>query len=169
MGTDDRASHAYRGRKTKRNAPMFGPPGSIYVYLIYGKYHCLNIVTNKESFPDAVLIRAIHPLIGLEEMAKARKIVLPPSSEIPGQLLKSLTGGPGRLTQALGIDLALNGKLLGDELLIADIGLKLEVVRDCRIGVSYAGEDALKPYRFLAKSSPAVSHQPGYCRKYKKV
>ncbi|HHS96728.1 MAG TPA: DNA-3-methyladenine glycosylase, partial [Chloroflexi bacterium] len=96
IGEDDRASHARFG-PTERNAAMYGPPGHAYVYLIYGVHHCLNLVTGPEGFPAAVLIRALEPLEGVEQMRGLRG----------GR--PDLTNGPGRLCQALGIDLRFDG------------------------------------------------------------
>ncbi|HIE38836.1 MAG TPA: DNA-3-methyladenine glycosylase [Anaerolineales bacterium] len=96
IGEEDLASHARVGR-TERNAAMYGPPGHAYVYLIYGMYHCLNLVTGPEGFPAAVLVRALEPLEGLERMRDLR-------SGRP-----QLTNGPGRLCQALAIDRRFDG------------------------------------------------------------
>ncbi len=93
IGEDDQACHAHPGL-TKRNAPMYGPPGHAYVYLIYGMHHCLNVVTEQEGFPAAVLIRALEPLEGIEEMRIRRG----------GRPDLPLTSGPARLCQAMGID-----------------------------------------------------------------
>jgi DNA-3-methyladenine glycosylase len=93
VGEDDQASHARPGR-TKRNTPMYGPPGQAYVYLIYGMHHCLNVVTEREGFPAAVLIRALEPLEGIDRMRELRG----------GRPDLPLTSGPARLCQALDID-----------------------------------------------------------------
>jgi len=98
IGEDDRASHASPG-PTARNAPMYGPPGHSYVYLIYGVHHCLNVVTEREGFPAAILIRAIEPLEGLTIIQERRGL--------QGRST-TLTCGPGRVCQALGIDRTLN-------------------------------------------------------------
>ncbi len=93
IGEDDQASHASCGR-TQRNAPMYGSPGHAYVYFIYGMHHCLNVVTEREGFPAAVLIRALEPLEGVEEMRARRG----------GRPDAQLTSGPARLCQALAVD-----------------------------------------------------------------
>ena len=147
-GKDDPASHAYKG-KTHRNTIMFGPPGHAYIYLIYGMYYCLNVVTEPEGCPAAVLIRAIQPLLGISEMIKLRKV----------NKLRLLTNGPGRLTQAMMIDKALNGvdmTQLGP-LYITD----LMTIPDDNIGISPRigikdGKDKL--WRFFIKNNPFVSY-----------
>jgi DNA-3-methyladenine glycosylase len=112
IGFNDPASHAYTG-KTKRNASMFKEGGCAYIYFIYGMYYCVNVVTEKEGFPSAVLIRALEPLEGINLMKKNRK----------SQNTQNLTNGPGKLCQALNIDRELNGiDLCGETLFIADDG-----------------------------------------------
>jgi DNA-3-methyladenine glycosylase len=127
VGPEDKACHASKGR-TQRTDVMFGPGGIAYVYLIYGMYHCLNIVTEREEFPSAVLIRAI---------------------EIDGELIN----GPGRLCRALQIDRRLNrvDLTIGESLWFEDRGALVkrgDVEAHPRIGVDYAGEWAKKPWRF---------------------
>lgn len=149
VGYDDRASHAARGR-TPRNAVMFGPPGYAYVYFIYGMYHCLNVVTESEGFPAAVLIRALEPLEGLAQMRARRRS--------PDGLL---TNGPGRLCQALAITRAQNGADLceGEELFIeADAPVPAaEVVATPRVGVRGDERALTVPWRFLVRGSAYVS------------
>jgi len=127
VGPQDRACHASRGR-TQRTDVMFGPPGVAYVYFIYGMYHCLNVVTEREGYPAAVLIRAV-------------------------EIDSSLIDGPGRVCRALDINRELNrlDLTLGDELWLEDRGERVtaaKVARYPRIGVDYAGEWAAKPWRF---------------------
>ncbi|MEO8588508.1 MAG: DNA-3-methyladenine glycosylase [Flavobacteriales bacterium] len=139
-GVKDRASHAYTGKRTGRNAPMYARGGTAYVYLCYGVHHLFNVVTNLEDIPHAVLIRAIRPLEGTEIMARRRS----PAA--------ATTGGPGTLSQALGIRTVHSGlDLEGDVIWIEDHGLtipKRRVIIGPRVGVDYAGDDALLPYRF---------------------
>ena len=140
QGVNDRASHAFGGKVTKRNEVMYGEPGHAYIYLCYGVHHLFNVVTNQPGTPHAILVRAIHPLEGRDTMLKRRgtKVLT--------------TGGPGTLSQALGLHKRQTGEdLLGDLVTIEDRGIIVPenaVVAGPRIGVDYAGDDALLPYRF---------------------
>jgi DNA-3-methyladenine glycosylase len=136
VGPHDRASHASRGR-TARTALMFGPPGLAYVYLVYGMHYCLNVVTESEGFPAAVLVRALEPLAGIT----------------------LATSGPGRLCRALGVDRRHNGADLtsGALYLAAGAGAVGTVVAGPRVGVAYAGAWRHKPWRFYVWDSPWVS------------
>ncbi|APF17349.1 3-methyladenine DNA glycosylase [Caldithrix abyssi DSM 13497] len=151
-GKNDRASHAYKNRRTERTRVMYEEDGRAYVYLIYGMYHLLNVVTNRAGKPDAVLIRAIEPLEGVEHMMARRK---------QKRVIPDLTNGPGKLTRALGITLAHYGVYLsGDLLWIEDRGIALPphfITAGPRIGIHYAGEDAARPWRFWVKDNPFVS------------
>lgn len=142
-GPEDRASHAVGNRKTKRNTVMFSEGGVCYVYQCYGIHALFNIVTNAADIPHAILIRAIKPLIGVEEMMQRRNKT---------KVDRTLAGGPGTLTQALGIELKHNGlPLTGPEIWIEDRDIEVfshEVVTKPRVGVDYAGEDAHLPWRF---------------------
>lgn len=136
-GPRDLAAHSSRGR-TKRTEVMFGPPGHAYVYLIYGFWNCLNVVTAAAGVPHAVLIRALQPVAGITDT----------------------THGPGLLCRAMGIDRGLNGSsLLGPDLWIEKPAAYRppRVARSARIGVDYAGDWALKPWRFFDRDSPYVS------------
>jgi DNA-3-methyladenine glycosylase len=148
----ERGSHAFGARKTARNAIMFAEGGHTYVYLCYGIHYLFNVVTNTKDVADAVLIRALEPLEGLEEMKLRRGPLLNPFH---------LTSGPGKLSKALGIDRTFNGKLLkDDEVWIEDIGRKIaskDIVASPRIGIDYAGEDAKLPWRFTIKENRWVS------------
>jgi len=111
LGTDDPASHAAAG-VTPRSAIMFGPPGMVYVYFIYGVHHCLNLVTEPAGQAGAVLLRALEPLVGCEVMARRRAAGRSSDRALPA---RDLGSGPGKLCQACGIDLAWNGLCLGPD------------------------------------------------------
>lgn len=151
-GFIDRASHAYNGRLTKRTEVLYRNGGIAYVYLCYGIHALLNVVTNTTGVPHAVLIRGILPVQGLDLMEEQmnRKI----------NILKDGIG-PGRLTRIMGITMDLNGTNLNGSsaLLIEEKGLKIApqmIEAGPRIGVDYAGEDALLPYRFKIDASYAL-------------
>ncbi|NQZ76180.1 MAG: DNA-3-methyladenine glycosylase [Ekhidna sp.] len=147
-GRGDKACHA-NGKKTPRTQVMYGDGGYAYVYLCYGIHHLFNVVTNREGLADAVLIRAIEPLDGLDAMKERRKFTK-----------AKLTSGPGTLTQAMGINVRMTGyDLLSDELCVASStkGEKFKILSDVRIGVEYAEEDALRPWRFLIEGNSFVS------------
>lgn len=140
-GVTDRASHAYGDRRTPRTEVMYLPGGIAYVYLCYGIHCLLNAVTSVEGTPHAVLIRALKPTHGIDIMLQRRK---------KKALDATLTAGPGSLTAALGITLKHNGLSLASKALwIADSGkAPEEILTGPRIGIDYAGKDALLPYRF---------------------
>jgi len=143
-GAGDSACHAHRGR-TERNAVMFGPPGYAYVYFTYGMHYLINLVTEEEGNPCAVLIRAIEPFSGLEEMQARRK-----------RHGKELTNGPAKLCQALGIDKSFNGwdVTRGDTLWVENHQHErpFMVLSTPRIGIDYAGrKDREALWRFLLK------------------
>lgn len=150
-GVIDKACHAYGGRNTNRTATMYLAGGVTYVYLCYGIHHLLNVVSGTAGNPQAVLIRAIEPTEGIELMLERRKME---------KLAPRITAGPGALSQALGIDKQLNAKVLSDnEIWIEDrLGYAdEEIVATTRIGVSYAQEHALWPFRFYLKGNKYVS------------
>ncbi|WP_256006436.1 DNA-3-methyladenine glycosylase [Pedobacter deserti] len=151
-GVEDRASHAYGGRLTNRTQTMYERGGISYVYLCYGIHHLFNVVTAPEGVPHAVLVRGLEPLQGLELMLARRKMLV---------LKPNLTAGPGALAMAMGIDRSLNAKdLLGDEIWLEDQGALLsepEIVSCPRVGVDYAGEHALLPWRYYVKGNRYVS------------
>ena len=150
ISEDDLACHASRGR-TNRSETLYQKAGAIYVYLVYGMYHCLNIVTEREHFPSAVLIRAVEPVDGIEVMKKLRKT----------DALRNLASGPGKLCMAFGINKKMNGhSIFGDEIYIEDRGEKIaakDIARAKRIGVDYAGACAHYPWRFYIKGNKFVS------------
>jgi len=148
-GEDDPASFAYKG-KTKRSEPLYGSPGIAFVYLTYGMYYLLNIITEKENFPAAILIRAVEPLEGVELMKKRRKT----------DNIYNLASGPGKLTQAFDITLSLNGTdmtLPSSLLYIGEKKLEVkEVVWRPRIGIK-EGIDRL--WRVYIKNNPFISRK----------
>ena len=151
-GAIDRASHAYGNRRTARTEVMFGEPGTAYVYLCYGIHHLFNVVTNKKEIPHAVLIRALEPIQGIDMMLLRT---------YKKELDFTLTKGPGNVSKALGIVTAHTGmSLFSREIFIGDDGHKIkrsQLVATPRIGVDYAGKDALLPYRFIVRDNPFVS------------
>ena len=153
VGEEDRACHASKGR-TQRNAVMFGAPGHAYVYFIYGMYDMLNVVCQPPGRPEAVLLRALEPLDGIATMRRLRGVQRP----------LQLASGPGKLCRALGLSRRENGAdLLGDALWIAAGGLRdgERIATGPRIGVDYAGADALRPLRFYILDNPCVSRPGG--------
>lgn len=156
LGLKDKACHSYGGNITKRNEILYKHGGTIYVYLIYGMYNLLNIVSRDEDEPEAVLIRAVEPLENLDAIAINRfgKVYRALSS----YQRKNLTNGPGKLSLALGIDRSLNGKILSPDYLYIEEGEDVKnIVEAKRIGIDYAGEDAHLPLRFYLGDSPYVS------------
>ncbi len=147
-GVDDRASHAYGGRRTARTEPMYAAGGVAYVYLCYGIHHLFNVVTGSRDVPHAVLVRAGQPVAGMDAMlARHGK----------QSLDQTLLAGPGSLARALGISTDLTGEsLAGETIWIEDHGIVFDsdvVNSGPRIGVDYAGEDAMLPYRFVANGA----------------
>lgn len=148
----DKASHSFGGRRTARNEHMYAPAGTAYVYICYGLHHMMNIVTNEKNIPDAILIRAVEPIRGIDIMLqRTGKIILD----------KTLTRGPGNVGKALGIFKHHSGNhLLGNEIFIAEDSIKIpaeNIAISPRIGVESAGQDALLPYRFYVKGNKYVS------------
>lgn len=144
-GITDRASHAYGGRKTERTSVMYEKAGTVYVYFCYGIHYLFNIVTAEAGNPHAVLVRGIYPIDGIELMEKRRKMQFN---------LKNFSYGPATVTQALGIDLSHNKKYLNQSEIFLfkplDNLIVESVSASARIGVDYAKEDALLPWRFNA-------------------
>ncbi|MDP9078753.1 MAG: DNA-3-methyladenine glycosylase [Bacteroidota bacterium] len=151
-GIIDRASHAFGNRRTPRTGIMFQQGGIAYVYLCYGIHEMFNIVTNIEGVPHAILVRALNPTDGIEAMQARRNMPV---------LKPTMTMGPGSVAKALGISRAINAySLQSDTIWIEDKGLSFadeEIAAVPRVGVDYAGEDALLPYRFYVKGNPYVS------------
>lgn len=145
IGEDDPACHAYRGR-TRRNQVMYGPPGRAYVYFTYGNHWMLNVVTEPDQSPAAVLIRAIEPFTGLKAMQRRRD----------GRNDHDLTNGPGKLTSALGINGDDNGAgFTGPRLFLSRIPTgEFQTATSGRVGVSEGGDI---PWRFYVAGNPWVS------------
>lgn len=144
LGPLDPASHAYR--RTPRSAIMWGPPGVAYVYVSYGNHHCINVVTEPEGTPGAVLLRAAEPLEGLDVMRRLRRV----------EEVRRLCSGPGRLTQAFAIDLSFNGADLTREgpLYLAEGTPPAHIATTPRIGIRRATD---RPWRFVDPHSPFLS------------
>ena len=156
LGLEDKACHSYGGNITKRNEILYKEGGTIYVYLIYGMYNLLNIVTKSEIYPEAVLIRAVEPIENFDDFAVNRfgKIY----KDLSTYQRKNLTNGPGKLSMAMGIDRALNGKILSQDYLYIEEGEYVKnIIETKRIGIDYAGEDANLPLRFYIEDNPYVS------------
>ena len=151
-GISDKASHAFGGRRTNRTETMYGKGGICYVYLCYGIHHLFNVVTNKINIPHAVLIRAIEPIIGIDEMLKRRKKI---------NIQPTLTSGPGSMSSSLGIKTSDSGSdLCGNRIYIEDRGINIsdsKIISTKRVGVDYAGKDALLKYRFYIKGNKFIS------------
>ena len=157
IGAIDKACHCYNNKRTKRTEIMFNSPGHSYIYLIYGMYHCMNIVTEKEGEGAAVLIRALEPIGGLEEMALNRY-----GKQLKGlnkRQIKNLTNGPGKLCKALGITKDNYGDdLTGNKLFLLDDGYKpSDISVSKRINIDYAEEAKDFQWRFFIKDNPYVS------------
>jgi DNA-3-methyladenine glycosylase len=157
MGVADRAAHSYGGRRTPRNASMWGPAGHAYVYFIYGLHYCMNVVAEGPGRPAGVLLRALEPVDGLDAMRTHR------SGKIAAARLRDtdLCSGPAKLAQALKLDRSLDGADL-----VLGTGLRVErgpsvpsaqIVATPRIGVGYAAEWAAAPLRFYVAGNPHVS------------
>lgn len=151
-GCNDRACHANNGKRTARTEVMYQSGGVAYVYLCYGIHHLFNVVTNREGMADAVLIRAVEPADGVEHMLKRRGM---------DRLEPTLTAGPGRLTQALGISVDDTGTdLVASRIRIEDRGTAVppsQIESSTRIGVNYAGSHADRLWRFTLAGSEWIS------------
>jgi DNA-3-methyladenine glycosylase len=155
LSLNDKASHAFDGRRTQRNEPMYAEGGTAYVYICYGLHHLFNVVTNKKDIPEAVLIRAIEPIQGIGLMLQRA-----------GKLKNdnTISKGPGNVSKVLGIDKFYSGlSLLGRQIYIADDGYILNQIKigtSKRIGIEGAGESAQFLLRFYVKENPFVSGSP---------
>lgn len=167
LGADDAAAHSAAG-KTERTAVLFGPPGHAYVYFTYGMHYCMNISCEPEGLAGCVLLRALEPIEGIEEMIRNRKVQIPRpaqraqnGSPLNERTLKLLCSGPARLCQALGIDRPRdNGKDLlsrDSDLLLLDDGYRVKrALATTRIGIT---KSAHLPLRFYIEGSPFLSRK----------
>ena len=168
LGVNDKGAHAYGGKKTPRVMTMYGKPGTVYIYSIYGMYVCLNAITVREGEPQGILIRAVEPLIGLDIISQNR------SKKNYNELTKkeklNLTSGPSKLCLGLNITKELNNTMFFDgEMYIADLDDELiklleveeeedgKIVKSKRIGIDYAEEAKDFLYRFYYEKNPYVS------------
>lgn len=177
MGVIDRASHAYGGKRTARTETMYLRGGHSYIYLIYGIYNCMNVTANKEEIPEAVLIRSVMPYtvdseVMYDEYSKVsrRKNIVPLSDSpaIRKRMLYSIANGPGKLCLSMKLDRRINGldlisgetiDISGEmhEFYLEDHGfLPKGISCSPRIGIDYAGDDAKKPWRFIAESADGI-------------
>ena len=152
LGVTDKASHCYGGTRTARTQVLYGPPGHAYIYLIYGMYCCLNLVTQPEDVPQCVLLRALEPLSGQQWMSQNRP---------RARREEDLCSGPGKLCQALGLSRGDSGlDVCGDSLFVADDGFlpaPEQIAAGPRIHIAYAGEAAQYPWRFWLRGNPCLS------------
>ena len=159
LGVIDKAAHSYGGKRTKRVETMYGLPGTAYVYLIYGMYYCFNIVTKEEGVPEAVLIRGIEPLEGIEQMALNR--YEKSYDNLTKYQRNNLTNGPGKLSMAFNIDKTLDKEdLCKNRLYLEKEGEeedKFNIIQTTRIGIDYAEEAKYYPYRFYIEGNKHVS------------
>ncbi|MBI4946531.1 MAG: DNA-3-methyladenine glycosylase [Bacteroidetes bacterium] len=154
-GVTDRASHAYNHRRTARTEMMYAVGGTAYVYLCYGIHHLFNVVTNEKDVPHAVLIRAIKPYEGVDTILKRRNLTPRPPLLKESGWGRGICNGPGTVSQGLGIKTSHTGiDVLGKTIWVEDRKIKIlksDIIKKPRIGVDYAGTDALLPYRFMIK------------------
>lgn len=158
IGDIDKACHAYNGKRTPRVEPLYGKAGVAYIYLIYGMYHCFNIVTEKEGIAQAVLIRAVEPVEGIEEMCRLR--FKKDFDSLKKSQIKNLTSGPGKLCIALNLTRENNKQdLCEGNLYVEHMDGKEEfkIVEDKRVGIDYAEEAKDFLWRYYIKDNPYVS------------
>ena len=160
MGFHDKGAHTYNGKRTPRTEVMYGEEGHAYIYFVYGMYHCLNVVAAEEGIAQAVLIRSLEPIKGLEKMSYER--FNKPLSELGKKQIINLTNGPGKLCMALNITKDLNGEdLTSNKLYICDKVLKADsnfkIIESKRIGIDYAEEAKDYLWRFYIQGNEYVS------------
>jgi DNA-3-methyladenine glycosylase len=170
-GVPDAASHAFGGRRTPRNEAMYGPAGTAYVYFTYGMHHCVNVVCSRVGDPQAVLLRALEPVEGLEKLRELRAGAGPfrsrtgPERPRPRTAIAdiNLCSGPGKLCRALAIDRSLNeASLMGDSPLFIESSPGRRIVDEQilitpRIGIGYAGDWVARNLRWCIRGNPHVS------------
>ncbi len=156
-GPEDKAAHSYGGRRTTRTEVMYGPPGHVYMFLIYGMHHCFNIVTGPVGKPEAILIRGLEPMEGADRMLNNR---YGRKERYTNTQIRNLSNGPGKLCRAMGFNMSHYGlSLIGSEITLRDY----EQISDSeihvgpRINIDYAEEHIGLPYRFSIKDNPYVS------------
>jgi DNA-3-methyladenine glycosylase len=154
LGAEDKAAHSYGWRRTARTETMYAKGGAVYVFFVYGMHHQFNVVTGPEGTPTAVLVRAVEPEEGIELMRERRAVTKD----------RELTSGPGKLCKALGIDRSFDGEDLtaSARVWLEDARARVrpeEIAEGPRIGIAYAQEYALKPWRFWLKGNAFVSKQ----------
>jgi DNA-3-methyladenine glycosylase len=163
IGPEDKAAHSYNNRRTQRNEVMYGPAGYAYIFAIYGMHYCMNVVTSSKDKPSAILIRALEPVTGLDIMSMNR--YNKKYDELDKSFKKSMTNGPGKLCQALGINKSNYGDdLCGGRLYITQ-GESIEynlISSSPRINIDYAEEAVHFPWRFYVKNNPYVSYPNKY-------
>jgi len=161
LGVKDPASHAYEGRVTRRNRVMYSSPGTVYVYLIYGVYVCFNITAGRQGKAESVFIRALEPVLGIDDMIKNNPVRESSSSSSNGvKNVKYLTAGPCRWTKSFAVNLSLSGQkiysrriyITGSESLSAK-----SIISKKRIGIDYAGRAKDRLLRFYIKDNAFVS------------
>lgn len=158
IGPFDKAAHSYNNRRSERNEVMYGPAGYAYVYMIYGRNYCMNVVTEHVEKPSAVLIRALEPVQGLDEMAQNR--FGRNYNDLDRHSAINLTNGPGKLCSALGIDKSNNGEDLCGNTLYITVGKNentFTIATSKRINIGYAEEAIDFPWRFYIKGNTYVS------------
>ena len=159
MGFHDKGAHTYNGRRTARTEVMYGEEGHAYIYIIYGMYHCLNVVAAEKEIAQAVLIRALEPIEGFEKMALHR--YGKPISELEKKQILNLTNGPGKLCKAFNITKNMNGEDLTNNMLYIceKKGFKerFDIIETKRIGIDYAEEAKDYLWRFYIKGNEYVS------------
>ena len=162
MGIEDKAAHVFGDRRTERTEPLYQDGGHIYVYLIYGMYHCLNISANIEGIPECVLIRAVEPISEIDEISQNR--YSKDYKDLSSYQRKNICNGPGKLCKALKIDKNLNFEsILGNKLYIIDnVNLdnendQFEIIESKRVNIDYAEEAKDYLWRYYIKDNKHVS------------